>query len=76
MSIIDRIERLKQADWIVNPTRSVFGPTAYLGEEQMAELMALIKLEVVTLGKNLVDEPLILGMRLVEVKQKDYLRIA
>ena len=76
MSIIDQIESLKKAHQIVYPTKCVFGQTAYLGEDQMAELMKLVKLKAAELGKNLVDEPLILGIRLVEVKQKDYLRVA
>lgn len=76
MSLIERIASAKKADLIIHPRSSVFPPTVYLGEDQIADLESLVKLEVVKLDKNLVGEPLILGMRLVEVKQKDYLRVA
>lgn len=76
MNLIDRLTFAKKADLIIHPASSVFPPTAYLGEDQISELMSLVKLEVIALGENLVGEPLILGMNLVEVKQKDYLRIA
>lgn len=76
MNLIERLEFAKKADLIIHPRSSVFPPTAYLGKEQMADLMDLVRLEIFTIEKNLVDEPLVLGMRLVEVKQKDYLRVA
>lgn len=77
MNIIEEIAVRVELDVIATGRSSSVKPTVFVGEVEMAELLEFLKdSKTIAIEKNCVGEDRLMGMPLVQVKAREYLRVA